>query len=294
MVFVAPSGYAPDPLAVDLAASRLTALGWLVEAGDAVFERHQRFAGADDLRANSLMQAAQSGADVVMAIRGGYGLLRLLPVLDWRVIQKAIRNGTRFVGHSDFTAFHLALLARTGQVSLAGPMACYDFGSEAVSPFTKRHFKQFMQLAHDSIVVRAVRQPKVSVRGTLWGGNLTMLTSLLGTKWFPKVEGGILFLEDIGEHPYRLERMLLQLLQAGVLARQGAIMFGDFSGYQLAANDNGYSFDVVVQYIRQLTDTPVLTGLPFGHCRDKLTLPVGGVAEIESLRGGYRFSFGMK
>jgi muramoyltetrapeptide carboxypeptidase len=132
------------------------------------------------------------------------------------------------------------------------------------------------------------------VRGTLWGGNLTMLTSLLGTKWFPKVEGGILFLEDIGEHPYRLERMLLQLLQAGVLARQGAIMFGDFSGYQLAANDNGYSFDVVVQYIRQLTDTPVLTGLPFGHCRDKLTLPVGGVAEIESLRGGYRFSFGMK
>jgi muramoyltetrapeptide carboxypeptidase len=87
--------------------------------------------------------------------------------------------------------------------------------------------------------------------------------------------------------------MLLQLLHAGVLARQGAIMLGDFSGYQLAANDNGYSIDVVVDYIRQLTDIPVLTGLPFGHCRDKLTLPVGGVAELESSRGGYRLSFGM-
>jgi muramoyltetrapeptide carboxypeptidase len=293
MVFVAPSGYAPDPATVDLAASRLAALGWVVEAGDAVFERHQRFAGADDLRASSLMQAAQSGADVVMAIRGGFGMSRLLPVLDWKAIQRAIRNGTHFVGHSDFTAFHLALLARTGQVSLAGPMACYDFGSESVSPFTKRHFKQFMHIGHDSVLVRAAKQPKVSARGTLWGGNLTMLTSLLGTKWFPKVDGGILFVEDIGEHPYRLERMLLQLLHAGVLARQGAIMLGDFSGYQLAANDNGYSIDVVVDYIRQLTDIPVLTGLPFGHCRDKLTLPVGGVAELESSRGGYRLSFGM-
>jgi muramoyltetrapeptide carboxypeptidase len=291
IVLVAPSGYAPDPSAIDLAARRLSARGWLVEADDAVFQRHHRFAGTDEQRASSLMEASVSGADVVMAIRGGYGISRLLPILDWQALGRAARDGTRFIGHSDFTAFQLALLAKTGQVSLAGPMACYDFGSVEVSQFTLRHFKKFMCEGQDAVSVRASGQPKCAVQGQLWGGTLAMVNALLATPWFPKVNSGVLFLEDIGEHPYRIERMLLQLVQSGVIAKQSAVVLGNFAGYQLAPNDNGYSLDTVVDYIRTQTDTPIFNGLPFGHCRDKLTLPVGGWAEIETSRGGYRFSF---
>lgn len=118
-----------------------------------------------------------------------------------------------------------------------------------------------------------------------------MVTAQLSTPWMPKMKGGILFLEDVGEHPYRIERMLLQLVQSGLLGNQAAVLMGDFSGYQQSSNDNGYSLDTVVEYLRTLTDTPIFTGLPFGHCPDKLTLPVGGNAEIEPARSGYRVSY---
>jgi muramoyltetrapeptide carboxypeptidase len=108
----------------------------------------------------------------------------------------------------------------------------------------------------------------------------------------PQIEGGILFLEDINEHPYRVERMLLQLLHAGVLARQQAVLLGDFSNYRLSDYDNGYDFDTMLAYLRQRLPAPVLTGLPFGHIRDKATLAVGCRAELVSDATGFRL--GMK
>jgi muramoyltetrapeptide carboxypeptidase len=102
-----------------------------------------------------------------------------------------------------------------------------------------------------------------------------MVNALLGTPWFPKVDGGILFLEDVNEHPFRIERMLTQLLHAGVLDRQKAILLGQFSRYRLADNDRGFDLPAVVRWLRAQTRTPVLTGLPFGHEHPKLTLPHG-------------------
>ncbi len=123
--------------------------------------------------------------------------------------------------------------------------------------------------------------------GTLWGGNLAIVAHLCGTPHFPSVEGGILFLEDVGETPYRIERMIYQLHHAGVLARQRAILLGQFTEYVLSANDGGYDMDTAVAHVRSVCRTPVFTGLPFGHVPDKLTLPVGGRCDL-MVRDGAR------
>jgi muramoyltetrapeptide carboxypeptidase len=115
----------------------------------------------------------------------------------------------------------------------------------------------------------------------LWGGNLTVLTSLLGTPYFPQVKGGVLFIEDVGEHPYRVERMLTQLLLAGVLAQQKAVLFGQFTNYKLVPNhDKGFRLSTVIEWLRSQIKAPVLTGLPFGHVRTKVLLPVGAKIDL--------------
>jgi muramoyltetrapeptide carboxypeptidase len=115
----------------------------------------------------------------------------------------------------------------------------------------------------------------LEARGTLWGGNLTMLCSMLGTRHYPKVKGGVLFLEDVNEHPYRVERNLLQLHQAGVLDAQKAVLLGGFTAWKPSPLDRGYKLASAVAAVRARTATPVLTGLPFGHVPTQVSLPVG-------------------
>ncbi len=290
IAFVAPSGWIGDTTTLDRAAGYFARQGWTVQADDAVFERHERFAGDDALRAAALMQAGTDpGVELVMAARGGYGLSRLLDGLDWKALGK---SSALFVGHSDFTAFHLALLAKTGRISFAGPMASFDFGAAKPSAFMERNFWRVLE--HDEVIVDvdAVRQPKVDVEGTLWGGNLALVTALVGTPYLPKIKHGILFLEDVAEHPYAIERMLYQLRHAGVLDKQRAVVLGHFTDYRLGVNDNGYDFDAMVAHARRTFDVPILTGLPFGHVHDKLTLPVGAHCHLQSRRGGYRLYIG--
>jgi muramoyltetrapeptide carboxypeptidase len=114
-----------------------------------------------------------------------------------------------------------------------------------------------------------------TLTGTLWGGNLAMLASLAGTRWMPRIEGGLLFVEDIAEHPYRVERMLLQLLHAGVLDRQRALLLGEFTGWRPAPHDQGFDLATVADYISQRAGLPVIAGLPFGHVPRRAVLGVG-------------------
>ena len=114
----------------------------------------------------------------------------------------------------------------------------------------------------------------------LWGGNLSVLVSMLGTPYFPKIKGGILFLEDVGEHPYRIERMLTQLLHSGVLAQQKAIVFGQFTNYKLVPHDKGFKLSSVVAWLRSQVKVPVLTDLPLGHVATKVLLPVGAKVDL--------------
>lgn len=269
----APSGYALDPDAVDRAVARLAAMWERVIVDPTCRTRWQRFAATDDERLAAIQRMADDpGVDLAIALRGGYGLTRLLPRIDFAALRHARKA---WLGYSDFTAFQLAALARAGMVTFAGPVVSGDFGAAEPSAFTFDHC--FGLLDQPRCAVTATLEgPDVACAGTLWGGNLAMVTHLVGTPYFPVVERGILFLEDVGETPYRIERMLYQLHHAGILAAQQAILLGRFTEYSLSPNDGGYDLEGAIAHVRSVCVTPILTGLPFGHVRDKLTLPVGG------------------
>ena len=280
---VAPSGYAADPAAFARGLAHLRSLGHTVQDFSASGTRELRFAGTDEQRIAQLHAAARDPSiEIVIALRGGYGLSRLVPAIDLKLLADSVINGgKRWVGHSDFTVVQLALLS-SGAGSYAGPMICDDFSREDLSDFTQQHFWQCMSQASVRVQLPVHGNPRVQTDGTLWGGNLTMLCSLLGTPWMPAIKNGILFIEDVNEHPYRVERMLLQLAQAGVLDRQRAIVLGDFSGYKLTDYDNGYDFTQMLSYMRERLSIPILQGLPFGHMKDKVTLPVGAHCVLDS------------
>jgi muramoyltetrapeptide carboxypeptidase len=271
--------------ALTRARRRLKALGFEVSVDEAATARSQRFAGDDDTRLAALHRIAKAAPDIALATRGGYGLTRLLDRIDWPLLARSVEQGTRWVGHSDMTALQLGLLAHTGAQSWAGPLALDHFGRAddegGVDEVTEGCFAEAMHGELEAIGFRTEAGfDGLEARGTLWGGNLTLLCSLLGTKHWPKVRGGILFLEDVNEHPYRVERMLLQLQQAGVLGAQKAVLLGDFSGWKKSPLDRGYNLKSTVAQLRSVCEVPLLTGLPFGHRPTLVTMPVGRKVDL--------------
>jgi muramoyltetrapeptide carboxypeptidase len=289
LVVFSPSGVIAEPAALRRSLVRLRELGFDARADQAALARSQRFAGSDEARLASLHRVAGAAPAVAMAARGGYGLTRLLDRIDWKLLARSVGRGTRWVGHSDFTALQLALLAHTGAASWAGPLACYDFGRaeeehgepvvEAVDEVTAGCFAEAMRGELEAVGFRTdAGFDGLHLRGPLWGGNLAMLVSLLGTPHAPppaRVKGGLLFVEDVNEHPYRVERMLLQLLQAGVVGAQKAVLLGRFTDWATSPLDRGYGMKAMLAQLRAQTRVPILTGLPFGHVPTKVTLPVG-------------------
>ena len=281
-----PSSAVRDKAAFRRGVKRLQAQGHEVEVDEAALASHMRFAGDDATRIAAIGRAAASGADVALISRGGYGLTRILPGLPYKAIAKAIDGGMQFVGLSDFTAFNQAVLAKTGRITWQGPALGEDFGPEGepddimLACFDDLLQEQGEGAGWQRPKPEAALQARVK-DGVLWGGNLSVLCSLLGTPYFPQIDKGVLFLEDVGEHPYRIERMLTQLLHAGVLARQKAVVLGQFSSYKLVlAHDKGFKLDTVVAWLRSQLKTPVLTGLPFGHVPTKVLLPVGAKVDL--------------
>lgn len=296
-----PSGAVRDKAAFKRGVARLQAMGHEVELDADALSSQQRFAGDDATRLAAIHRAAASKADVALITRGGYGLTRLLPVINYKKVAKAIEQGMLFVGISDFTAFQSAVLARTGAITWAGPALCEGFGvagepddimtacfddlllgqGEGAGWRQHRDALASPANAEEVDVVAAPAKASFSVsNASLWGGNLTVLSSLLGTPYFPEIKGGMLFLEDVGEHPYRIERMLTQLLYSGVLARQKAIILGQFTEFKLVPHDRGFKLQSVVDWLRTRVKVPVLTNLPYGHIATKVLLPVGAKADL--------------
>ena len=280
-----PSGAVRDKAAFKRGLKHLRALGHEVEVDADALSSHLRFAGDDATRLAAIGRAAASGADVAMVTRGGYGLTRLLPALPFAAIAKAVETGTQFVGISDFTAFELAVMAKTGAITWQGPALGEDFGApDGVDEIMQACFDDLLLEQGEGAGWRlpaAESDAALEVHNAkLWGGNLAVLVSLLGTPYLPKVKGGVLFLEDVGEHPYRLERMLTQLLHSGVLAQQKAIVLGQFTNYKLVPHDKGFKLASVVAWLRSHVAVPVLTGLPFGHVPTKVLLPVGAKIDL--------------
>ena len=297
-----PSGAVRDKAAFKRGVKWLQSLGHQVEVDESALASHLRFAGDDDTRLAAIHRAAASGADVAMISRGGYGLTRLLGRIRYKAVAKAIDKGTQFVGMSDFTAFQSAVLAKTGHTTWAGPSLCEGFGvggssapGQGPDDIMEACFddmlcgqgegtgwRQNLEPARDATNSGASHVTKQGAvddfhikNAVLWGGNLSVLCSLVGTPYCPAIQGGVLFLEDIAEHPYRLERMLTQLLNAGILAKQKAIVLGQFTDYKLSSHDKGFKLQSVVDWLRSQIKIPVLTNLPFGHVQTKVLLPVG-------------------
>jgi muramoyltetrapeptide carboxypeptidase len=280
-----PSSAVRDKAAFRRGVQRLRALGHEVEVDVDALTSSQRFAGDDATRIAAITRAANSGADVALISRGGYGLTRLLPSLPYALISKAIDKGMQFVGLSDFTAFQLAVLAKTGSITWQGPALGEDFGSvDPPDEIMQACFDDLLQEQGEGAGWRLPKDQSDLVlqfhNAMLWGGNLSVLVSMLGTPYFPKIKSGILFLEDVGEHPYRIERMLTQLLHAGVLAQQKAIVLGQFTKYKTVPHDKGFKFSSVVAWLRSQVKVPVLTELPLGHVATKVLLPVGAKVDL--------------
>lgn len=310
-----PSGAVRDKAAFKRGVARLKALGHEVELDEAALASHLRFAGDDETRLAAIHRAAASGADVALISRGGYGLTRILGGIHYKKVAKAIDKGMLFIGISDFSALQNAVLARTGAVTWAGPALCEGFGVGGKPDPANGHSDAAQQMPDD--IMEACFDDLISGQGegagwrqnrestdnasnsialnssstvsgaefgiknaVMWGGNLSVVTSLLGTPYFPEIKGGILFLEDVGEHPYRIERMLTQLLHAGVLGRQKAILMGQFTEFKLVPHDRGYKLQTVVNWLRQQIKVPVLTNLPYGHVATKVILPVGAKTDL--------------
>ena len=283
-----PAGVVARAPTLHLAARRLRGLGFEVQVDVSASARHQRFGGDDDTRLAALHRVAAAAPSIAMPTRGGYGITRLLDRIDWKLLAKSVEQGTRWVGHSDFTAVQLGLLAHQQAVTWAGPMATDDFGradeAGGVDEVTRDCFLEAMGGELEAVGFRTEAGfDGLDVRGHLWGGNLTMLMSLLGTPHWPAakiIKGGVLFLEDVNEHPYRVERNLLQLQQAGVLQAQKAVVLGAFSAWKPSPLDRGYTLKSAVARVRAGMKTPLLTGLPFGHVQPKVTLPVGKKVQL--------------
>lgn len=286
-----PSSAVRDKAAFKRGVGRLRALGHEVEVDEAALKSHMRFAGDDETRLAAIHRAAASGADVALISRGGYGLTRILPAIDYKRVAKAVHRGTKFVGLSDFTAFQNAVLAKTGAVTWAGPAVGEDFGVDGTpDDIMEACFDDLIgghgegtgwQLPRNTPALASRKDGVWAAKdAVLWGGNLAVLSSLVGTPWLPAVKGGILFLEEVHEHPYRLERMLTQLLHAGVLAQQKAIVMGQFTNYKLVPHDKGFKLQTVVDWLRSRIKVPVLQNLPFGHVPTKVLLPVGAPVQL--------------
>lgn len=293
-LLIAPSGYCINQDAAQRGVQRLLESGYRVENQTIIPRRSQRFAGTEAQRLNDIngLVNLRGSNNIVLAVRGGYGASRLLESIDWAGLAKRQQQEPLLIcGHSDFTAIQLGLLALHNVVTFSGPMLAGNFGAPELDAYTQEHFWRALENPTFSVEWQG-NGPHWSCEGQLWGGNLAMLVSLIGTPWLPQIEDGILVLEDINEHPFRVERMLLQLYHAGILARQSAIVLGSFSGAQPNDYDAGYALETMVDFIRSRLDIPVITGLPFGHEQQTVTLPLGAHAQLIHGDSGSQLTMG--
>ena len=279
---IAPSGYCINQVAAARGVERLEAAGHQVENREVILRREQRFAGTEQARLADINALATLEGEnrIVMAVRGGYGASRLLEDIDWSaLVARQQQDPLLICGHSDFTAIQMGLLAAGNVITFSGPMLAGNFGAETLDAFTEYHFWQALRNPVFTLEWNS-DGPDCQASGTLWGGNLAMLVSLIGTPWLPTIENGILVVEDINEHPFRVERMLLQLHYAGLLTRQPAIVLGSFSGVAANDYDAGYDLQSMCRYLRSRLRVPVISGLDFGHEPRTVTLPLGAQATL--------------
>jgi muramoyltetrapeptide carboxypeptidase len=273
------------------AVARLETAGHRVVVAAESLARWRYFAGTDEERLAGFHRLLDDPAiDVMLPARGGYGISRVLAAIDWARVGA---SGKVFCGFSDFTAFNCAALALGGLATLHGPMLGIDFGDGEPDAFMQQHFAATLWGKEDSESVACDHgYAPGAIAGTLWGGNLSVLAHLVGTPYLPEIDAGLLYLEEIAEEPYAVERLFYQLHHAGILARSRAVLLGDFGDCE-PRNPARYPYAMaeVIETLQAIAPCPVLPGLPFGHVARKLTLPFGTEALLALQPGSYTLSW---
>ncbi len=264
----------------------LRKMGCKVVVGDTIRKsknQYHYFSAPDEVRASEFMSFLErDDIDAILCGRGGYGIMRILPLIDFNLFKK---HPKIIIGFSDITALLNAVYQRTGLVTFHGPVASVTFNS-----FTVNHFKQILFGQEDFQPVEVKASGGLTInegraRGALVGGNLTMITSTLGTDYEIDTKDKILLIEEISEHPYKIDRMLTQLHLAGKLNECSGIIFGHFKGLNSRRPfypNKSYTIKEVIEQVVKPIGKPTLIGLPFGHIKNKLTLPIGTQVEMDA------------
>lgn len=267
----APAG----PFATDLFEQGMAILkdmGFKVHVPEAVFQREGFLAGPDEARADVINKLfADPGIHGILCARGGYGCTRVLPLLDWVAIR---RHPKVFVGFSDITVLHCALLARSGLVTFHGPMGT-TLAKATEDSITGLQGALMADVPVDLIPTDGVVLNHGEAVGPVIGGNLTLLCHLVGTPYQPNFDGCILFIEDVTEAPYRIDRMLVQMALAGCLEGVAGLVLGQFQ-------DCGAPAEINRVFMRTFgpSGIPVVAGFPIGHGEENATLPIGIEARL--------------
>ncbi len=292
VALVSPSGATATRFEVQLVKESMEALGFQVKMGTHLFDRYGYLGGRDEDRAADLMaQFADSSVAGIVAVRGGWGCARILPLLDYELIR---RNPKVLIGYSDITALLLALHARTRLITFHGPI-----GLDPWNSFTVRYFRKIIMdgeavtmenpaevgdhLTQVDNRVQTIVPGKAS--GILLGGCLSIISALLGTEYVPAWKGSILFVEDVNEEIYRVDRMLTHLRLAGVLAQIQAFIFGRCTDCNPGEGYGSLTLEQVLDDHIKPLGVPAWYGAMIGHIPMKFTIPIGGEAEVDAEKG---------
>lgn len=293
---VAPSAAPNEPERIRFAIDTVESLGFKVKPGAHLFDREGYLAGSDAARADDLnAMFADDGVDAIWCVRGGYGASRILPALDYALMQ---RKPKALIGYSDITALHVAIHRHAGLVTFHGPVAFRAF-----TPYSLGELKRVLWTGETPVRLggpppferaegrvdwenRVATLVPGTARGRLLGGNLCLMSHLCGTPYFPDLRGAILFLEDVEEAYYRIDRMLTQLWLSGALAGVAGVAFGKFTNCSSSPFflQNRPLDDILAERCRAL-GVPAVSGIMVGHIEDQTTLPVGCLAELDADAG---------
>lgn len=261
--------------------------GFNVKISNNINNEYGYFAGTDEERLEDLHDLfADKEVSAILATRGGWGTLRMLHKLDFELIKS---NPKPVIGYSDITSLQLAILTKTGLGSLSGPMLAVEMG-KGIKEFTANHFWDYVQNSKENYKI-LLEQTKTSVMkkgkvsGKLLGGCLSMVTHLLGTPFTPDFKNTILFLEDVGEKPYKIDRYFAHLKQAGVFDQINGLILGEFLDCDPENKEEIFTINYLIEEYFSEVEFPVLCNFPYGHGDIKVTMPIGANTIIDTENG---------
>jgi len=275
---ISPASAVADATRIEKGVSYLEKLGYNVIVGKNVDKKYGYLAGSDEERVEDLHSMFKNKeVKAIICLRGGYGTPRIVDKIDYKLIA---RHPKIFVGYSDITAIQMAVYKKTGLVTFAGPMLAVDLWND-ISQYSEEIFWRVLTSHKKPGVINLPENSKMEIitkgkmKGKILGGNLALLTCMLGSKLLPSFDESVLVLEDVGEVPYRLDRMFNQLRLADVFKKASGVLLGNFTECEVTDDEPTLSLDEVIQTYFGSLKIPVVSNFQHGHIKEKITIPFG-------------------